>query len=63
MSEQKRIIKEKECAALTGLCRTTRYNLIKEGKFPKPFKIGFRQNAWLYEDVQNWIENQINQKG
>jgi prophage regulatory protein len=60
MVEQKHIIKEKECAQMTRLCRSTRHTLSKEGKFPRPFKIGLRQNAWRYKDIEKWIEDRAN---
>jgi prophage regulatory protein len=31
-----RVIREAECRQLTGICRTTRYMMEKEGKFPAP---------------------------
>ena len=54
-----RMIKEKECKALTGMCYHTRLNLIKEGLFPKPTKLGKRANYWEYEAIMAWIEGRI----
>lgn len=44
--------------------RTKIYQLIREGKFPKPLKYG-RHNRWLLGDVREWIhqQNQIAQQG
>lgn len=37
--------------------KTTLYKLVKDGKFPKPVKIG-SMVCWRMEDVQAWIEAQ-----
>ena len=39
-SQSERIIREKECRSLTGICRTTRYMMEKDGKFPSRRKLG-----------------------
>ena len=41
-SQSERIIREKECRSLTGICRTTRYMMEKDGKFPSRRKLGGR---------------------
>jgi prophage regulatory protein len=51
-----RILRDAEVGDRTGLSRTTRWRLIREGKFPRPLKltehgaIGWRQSsidAWV----------------
>lgn len=39
----------------TTLSRSHLYALMKEGKFPKPLKIGARSVGWRVEDVEAWI--------
>ncbi|MDF2939683.1 MAG: hypothetical protein K0R66_325 [Gammaproteobacteria bacterium] len=41
---------------LTGLSRTTIYELIREGKFPKPIPIGKRSVAWSEIEIMEWQE-------
>jgi prophage regulatory protein len=41
----------------TTLSRAHLYALMKEGKFPKPKKLGTRCVAWRIEDVKAWIAN------
>lgn len=41
--------------AQTGLPRSSLYAQMKEGKFPKPLKIGARSVGWRVEDVEAWI--------
>ena len=52
-----RTIREPECRQLTGLCRTTRYMMEKEGKFPARRKLGGRAVGWLLSEVISWQQN------
>ena len=44
----------------TTLSRSHLYALVKDGKFPKPIKLGARSVAWRVEDVEAWIEARMN---
>jgi len=50
-----RTIRERECRDLTGLCRTTRYQLEKKGEFPSRRNLGGRAIGWLHSDIQSWL--------
>ena len=39
--------------------RSTIYQLITQGKFPKPVNIGARAVAWLESDIDAWIAARI----
>lgn len=39
--------------------RSTIYQLIAQGKFPKPISIGERAVAWLESEIDAWIEARI----
>ncbi|MCP5256239.1 MAG: AlpA family phage regulatory protein, partial [Zoogloeaceae bacterium] len=41
-----RILRRAEVEAKTGFKRAHIYNLIKEGKFPKPLRLGVRAIGW-----------------
>lgn len=43
----------------TGLSRSTIYLRMAEGTFPKPISIGDRAVGWIEEEVDEWIERQI----
>lgn len=45
---------------MTGMSKPTIYAWIKEGKFPRPIKIGTRSVAWIAEEVNEWIRERIN---
>ncbi|PVY82799.1 helix-turn-helix transcriptional regulator [Pantoea ananatis] len=53
-----RVIRESECRELTGICRTTRYMMEKEGKFPARRKLGGRSVGWLLTEITEWQQNQ-----
>lgn len=37
-----------------GVSRTTIYEWVKKGQFPKPVKIGGRAIAWRISDLDQW---------
>ena len=39
----------------TTLSRSHLYALMKEGRFPRPVKLGRRAVGWRVEDVEAWI--------
>ena len=41
--------------AAIGLRRAAIYQMQREGKFPKPVKIGVRAVGWIAEDVLAWV--------
>ncbi|HAF2131016.1 TPA: AlpA family phage regulatory protein [Salmonella enterica] len=49
-----RTIREPECRQITGLCRSTRYMMEKEGAFPARRKLGGRAVGWLLSEVTAW---------
>lgn len=53
-----RTIREPECRQITGLCRTTRYLMEREGRFPARRKLGGRAIGWMLSEIQVWQQNQ-----
>lgn len=45
--------------ARTGLSRSTIYLRVSEGTFPKPVSLGGRAVGWIEEEIQHWLEQQI----
>jgi prophage regulatory protein len=43
----------------TTLSRSSIYDLIARGEFPKPFKVSGRRVAWLESAVDAWIQSRI----
>jgi prophage regulatory protein len=50
-----RIVREAECALLSGLSRTTRWRLERAGKFPKRRQISPNCVGWLCSEVMTWL--------
>ena len=44
-----------EVMARTALSRSAIYDLMGEGRFPRPAKIGGRINAWAEAEIADWI--------
>jgi prophage regulatory protein len=45
----------------TGLSRSTIYQRIAEGRFPKPISLGARAVGWVEAEVEAWLMGQIEQ--
>lgn len=43
----------------TGLSRSTIYQRIAEGRFPKPISLGARAVGWIDTEVEEWLTDQI----
>jgi prophage regulatory protein len=55
-----RLMRMSEVSDRCGLSRSSIYSLIKDGKFPKPFKvIGRRGNVFVESEVTDWIYDRI----
>ena len=42
---------------MTGLKKSAIYNKIKEGDFPTAVHLGTRHVAWMFDEVQAWIDS------
>jgi len=54
-----RLMRLKEVLKQTGLGRSTIYEKIKTGDFPRQVKLGPKASAWPESAVQNWISDRI----
>ena len=54
-SDQGYKLKAQDVADLTSMSRSHLHRLARDGKFPKPIKIGENRSAWLESDVHEWI--------
>ena len=59
-----RIIRMKELVSKVGYARSTIHALIKEGRFPEPFKLvpNGRANGWLEETIDKWMQDRASEK-
>ncbi len=58
-----RVIRMKELVSKIGYARSTIHALIKEGRFPEPFKLvpNGRANGWLEETIDKWMQDRANE--
>lgn len=55
------ILRLPEVKARTGLSSSSIYLKISEGSFPSSISLGGKRAVgWIEEEIQSWIENQIN---
>lgn len=47
----------KEVCETLGLTPAARDKAIREGLFPRPFRIGVRAKAWKREEIQRWLDD------
>ena len=52
-----RIVREDECKSRTGLGRTSRWRLARDGKFPKPRRLSQNATGWLDSEITEWLRS------
>ena len=52
-----RILRRHQLEATLGLSRSSIYQMMASGDFPKPLKIGRRAVGWRAEDIEKWLDN------
>lgn len=57
-----RLIKLKEVIEKTSLGRSTIYEFMTKGTFPKQVSLGAKSVAWLESEVDDWIMERIGQR-
>jgi prophage regulatory protein len=50
------ILRRPQVETRTGLSRSTLYQYIQDGLFPRPVTLGPRAVGWLESDVNAWID-------
>ncbi|MDP2633517.1 MULTISPECIES: AlpA family transcriptional regulator [unclassified Pseudoalteromonas] len=57
-----RLIKLKEVIEKTSLGRSTIYEFMTKGTFPKQVSLGAKSVAWLESEVDDWIMDRIGER-
>jgi len=57
-----KIIKLSKVKNKVPLSTASIYRLIKKGAFPKQIKLSERSSGWVLEEVEQWLEEQINKR-
>lgn len=59
-SDMSRFYGLEQVLALVPVGRTTIYNMVNAGEFPRQIKIGKRAAVWIKSEVDAWIGGKIN---
>ena len=49
------ILRRRQLEEQLGLSRSAIYQMVADGLFPKPIKLGRRAVGWRADDVENWL--------
>lgn len=55
------IMRRKQVEARTGLSRSTIYQRMADGSFPKAVSLGPRAVGWIESEVSDWLAAQVEQ--
>ncbi|MCA3040895.1 MAG: AlpA family transcriptional regulator [Rhodocyclaceae bacterium] len=58
-TQVRKFIRLKQVRELVSLSRTTLYEKIKRGEFPKSYPLGARAQGFLASEVDAWIAAQV----
>ena len=53
--EEDRLVRLPEVVHLCGISRSALYEMISNGEFPVPLRIGARSVGWRFSELQAWI--------
>ena len=54
-----KLLRLRDVIKMTSLSRTTIYDYMAEGKFPKNIYLGPKISVWIEREIQEWINSQI----
>jgi prophage regulatory protein len=53
------IVRRPQVEARVGLRRSTIYQRMADGDFPRPVRLGGRAVGWLSTEIDHWINQQV----
>lgn len=62
-AQPERLLRLPDVEALTGLKKSSIYDAMRRGEFPRPVKLARRAVCWPLSTVQSWIADRIAQGG
>lgn len=51
-----RFIRTRQVLDMIGVCRTTLWEMVRDGSFPQPVRITERTSGYLLEAVEHWMQ-------
>ena len=58
-----KILRLPDVTNITGLSRSSIYQKISDGDFPKQISLGAKSVGWVESDIQTWIADKIQMQG
>lgn len=58
----KRFLRLNTVKAITGLSRSTIYEMMNKGLFPQKVSLGANSVAWVSSEIEQWIDDRISQR-
>lgn len=55
MADSERLMRRPEVERATGLSRSSIYQWMHDGRFPRPVRLGERLVAWRASDIAAWL--------
>jgi prophage regulatory protein len=53
------VLRLRQVCQVTGLCRSTIYQLEADKRFPRRIKVGDRSVGWIDREVQEWLADRV----
>lgn len=63
MSDQNKILRLRAVISKTGLSRSSIYNLLDRGEFPKRVRLSLRTIGFLESEIDQWIARRAEDRG
>lgn len=57
-----KILRISEVRKITGLGRSTLYDMISAGCFPRQVRIGKRAVGWLEPEIETWVGSKVSER-
>ncbi|EKE00852.1 MAG: phage transcriptional regulator, AlpA [uncultured bacterium] len=54
-----KFLREPQVSALTGLSKSTRWRLEKDGRFPRKRQLSAKSVGWLAPEIEEWIQTRV----
>jgi prophage regulatory protein len=58
-----RFIRRRTVEDRTGLSRSTIYQMMQEGRFPKAVRLSARAVAWPEAEINDWLNARLSERG
>ena len=53
------VLRREDVERVTGLPRSTIYDMMSKGTFPKPIRLGARSVGWIESEIAQWLQSRL----